>query len=358
MTDGPDPPGLPPALVAAPREPDRAVLSAALDEIHVPHRTVDTLDRIRSGAGTAGCLILAQEAIVQDLLDAMAALLADQPVWSEFPIIVLTTRDTPVHAFAAMLRRRWIGAKIVFLERPVGGVEFGAAVQLAISARLRQFQIRDQIERERLLRRELNHRVKNMFATVQSVAKITLRTASDPEQAFARFADRLNALDEVHVLLNSADEEGADFVRLADRVLGPYRPDEADPIRVMGPPDPLENEAANVIGLCLFELATNAVKYGALSTPDGRIDVALERVGTGDLRLTWTERGGPPAREPARKGFGSRFVGASLGALFSGTTEMTFSENGLSVTAEGPARDLFRTAGVRPATDLSGGPIR
>lgn len=328
-------------LVLVPRPADRAVICSALDEFGQPHLALGSVDAIPEDLERSGCLLVAQEAIDDALLDGLAAALDRQPVWSEFPVVVMTDRDTAPGQLDTALRKAWGRAKIVYLARPVGGVEFSASIQLAISTRLRQFQTRDQIERERLLRRELNHRVKNVFATVQSVAGITLRTAPDPDTAFHRFTERLTTLDRVHTALNKAEEGMASFAQIADRVLAPYRSEDADPIVIDATDDRLMPEAANVLGLCLFEMATNATKYGALSVPGGRVRLSLHRAPDEATRMTWVEEGGPAAAVPERSGFGSRFVTTSLAALFGAPPRIDYAANGLSLAVEGVPSNLF-----------------
>lgn len=186
-------------------------------------------------------------------------------------------------------------------------------------------------QRQTLLIHELNHRVKNILAMVQAIAMQTLSTAPTMEAARGGLDQRLIALARAHDVLTRESWEGAE---LSDIIAGAVAPHEGEPgsrVRLKGPQARLEPKMAVSLSMVLHELATNAVKYGALSTPEGWIEVewTVARAKNGaDLQLTWSERGGPPVRKPERNGFGTRLITRSLAAEL-GTAELSFAEGGV-----------------------------
>jgi len=182
----------------------------------------------------------------------------------------------------------------------------------------------------RLMINELNHRVKNTLATVQSMAAQSLRGPADPVTAYERFELRLMGLAEVHDVLTRESWHGADLQEVAERALHPFGAGASVQVRVEGPAVWLQPRGALTMALVLHELATNAVKYGALSAEAGRItltwtfDPATER-----LRMTWAETGGPPVTPPTRRGFGSRLIERALRGDLQGAATMTYAPDGL-----------------------------
>ena len=157
-----------------------------------------------------------------------------------------------------------------------------------------------------LLLNELNHRVKNMLASVQAIVQGTLRNTSDPAQFVDSFSGRIQSLARVHSLLSMSTWYGADLRELIrDQIMrGPV--DESR-LTAWGPTVHLEPQMALHIALMLHELGTNSLKYGALSAPAGWITVSWTVVDA-VLNLQWVERGGPLAKAPAKRGFGSTLV--------------------------------------------------
>ena len=189
--------------------------------------------------------------------------------------------------------------------------------------------------RQKLLLDELNHRVKNTLATVQSLAMQTLRGAGSPEQFRRTFEARLVALSKAHNLLTTRNWEGVNIEEIVAEQLAPYA---TDPTHVVlhGDSVKLTPRAALTLSMVVHELATNAAKYGALSTPHGRIEVrwsvdrsvGLANGAPGFARLTWAESGGPLVTPPARPGFGSKLIERSTSEL-DGTAQLDFMPAGL-----------------------------
>lgn len=187
-------------------------------------------------------------------------------------------------------------------------------------------------ERQHLLTQELNHRIKNTLAMVQSVAMQSLRRSDCSVEARESLESRLVALAKAHDVLTADNWRGGDLRLSLEAVLRLVAEDTFDArIHLEGPGVHLTPGALVGLSLAFHELATNAVKYGALSNDSGRIDVQWH-IEEGEERcfgLQWIERGGPPVEPPTRKGFGSRVIAEGLAQEFGGTVRWKFAKEGL-----------------------------
>jgi two-component sensor histidine kinase len=184
-----------------------------------------------------------------------------------------------------------------------------------------------------LLIEELNHRVKNTLAILQSIATQTFRSASRAERD--KFEGRLGALAEAHNLLSREKWQGSELQDVIRRVLEPYLLNNPERVRMFGPRVPLSPRLAVVLSMIVHEIATNAAKYGALSSESGTVALDWEIVedGTGrQLRLIWTEAGGPPVVEPVQRGFGSRLIERSARDQLGGEATVDFLPRGVVYT--------------------------
>ncbi len=166
-------------------------------------------------------------------------------------------------------------------------------------------------QQQRLLLRELNHRVKNTLAVVQAIAHQTLRSAKSNKEFVQSFEGRIAAMGSAHDLLARTDWRGADLTSLAREQLKPYISSGSSRVQIEGPPVLLPPVLASPFGFVIYELATNAAKYGAWSAPTGRVSLnwsLLPGDQTPSLRFVWEESGGPPVKAPTGKGFGSILV--------------------------------------------------
>ncbi|MCU0894833.1 MAG: PAS domain S-box protein, partial [Rhodospirillales bacterium] len=191
-------------------------------------------------------------------------------------------------------------------------------------------------EHRQLLVNELNHRVKNTLAVVQAIAQQTFRTAEAPDGLVASFQNRLAALAAAHNLLSRLNWQQASLEELARETTAASFV-EAARIRMAGPAVVLPPKKAVTLAMALHELCTNAMKYGALSVPAGRVELSWEAV-NGErpaIRLLWHESGGPPVVAPEHKGFGSRIIEQALAHEFEGRVDMDFRREGLVVILEG-----------------------
>ena len=184
-------------------------------------------------------------------------------------------------------------------------------------------------ERQKLMIDELNHRVKNTLATVQSIAMQTARSHTDPRTFAESFQARLLALSHTHDLLTRSHWEGADLRAILEHETEAHG---AHRISLNGPPVALDPSAALSLGMIFHELATNAAKYGALSAPEGRVlvDWAVADLTRPTLHLSWRELDGPPASPPARRGFGSRLIERNVRHDLAGAVELDYADTGFS----------------------------
>ena len=187
--------------------------------------------------------------------------------------------------------------------------------------------------RLRLLLDELNHRVKNTLAIVHSIANVTLKDVT-PESRDS-FERRLVNLAGVHGLLTESSWEGAELQDVLRASLASLAPRE-DRVRLAGDRLCLEPRTAVTLSLAVHELGTNALKYGALSVPDGHVEVSWTVDGD-RFRLSWTERNGPAVVPPGRTGFGSRMIRQALAAELRGEARLDFHPDGLVCTIDGEA---------------------
>jgi two-component sensor histidine kinase len=184
-----------------------------------------------------------------------------------------------------------------------------------------------------LLIEELNHRVKNTLAILQSIATQTFRSASRAERD--KFEGRLGALAEAHNLLSREKWQGSELQDVIRRVLEPYLLNNPERVRMFGPRVPLSPRLAVVLSMIVHEIATNAAKYGALSNESGAVVLDWEIVEDSagrQLRLIWTEAGGPPVVEPVQRGFGSRLIERSARDQLGGEATVDFLPRGVVYT--------------------------
>lgn len=326
-------------LILAPYRKDADYLGRLLSEHDIAVRIGTKAERPDIlFAGDPGVLVATNEALSPEVLAAVADYLSGQPQWSEMPILVLLDRASRPDQVRAELGRAWPRSRQIFYQRPVAAVELISGVQSALLARLRQRDVRDHIVREMELRRELNHRVKNILASVTSIFEMTRRNATAIDTFAEDFRGRLRALEQVHSAVFHADVGIVSITEIAALTFEPYRLAGRDRIHPQGPEVGLPGEAGTTLALCLHELATNAIKYGALSQPEGevRLDWAISDGSEPELSLTWQEAGGPAVAEPKRQGYGTRYVRTALTSLFGNPPVMTFSGQGLRCEVSGP----------------------
>ena len=196
--------------------------------------------------------------------------------------------------------------------------------------------LRAEVDHNQLLVNELNHRVKNTMAIVQSLSAQTLRGDRPLPAAREDFDSRLMALAAAHVLMTEAEWRSVRLDELIHRTIEPFAAGAgASRFRLSGPDATLPPKSAVAFALAVHELCTNAAKYGALSCDGGAVDIDWslgER-----LRLTWREVGGPPVTPPSTRGFGSRLLERGLAAELGGSVKLHFPAEGLVCEIDAPA---------------------
>jgi two-component system CheB/CheR fusion protein len=199
-------------------------------------------------------------------------------------------------------------------------------------------------QHHRMLVDELNHRVKNMLTVVVSLAAQTLRRSSSLAEFSAAFLGRVEALTASYSLLSSQNWTDVQLVDVLTEELRPFAAPERNTISMAGPAVRLAPAGALAFGMAIHELATNAVKYGALSSADGTIHIAwrIEPNGDGEQEfvLDWTESGGPSVRQPERRGFGTTLIERGLAHELSGSAELDFATGGLRASLRAPLSTL------------------
>ena len=190
---------------------------------------------------------------------------------------------------------------------------------------------------QRLLMRELDHRLKNTLAIVHAIASRTLRDAGSTEEANEKLGDRIRALARAQDVLTTPLGEQGDIRAVVASALLPHLDQSSDSFHIEGPALKLTPSAATALSLALHELATNAVKHGALSAPEGRIEI-LWGVETGNnaplLKFSWRESGGPRVTRPIRRGFGTRLIERGLALELGGTAHLDYPPEGLTFMLE------------------------
>jgi PAS domain S-box-containing protein len=195
-------------------------------------------------------------------------------------------------------------------------------------------------EKEHLLMREINHRAKNMLSVVDAIAHQT--AIKSPEDFLERFSERIQALSANQDLLVRNEWNGVEIKDLVHAQLAHFADLIGSRIAVQGPQLRLRAASAQAIGLALHELATNAGKYGALSTDAGRVDISWSAA-NGTLTMSWSERGGPPVSRPKRRGFGTIVMETMAERSVGGAVDLDYSPSGLTWRLTCPAANALES---------------
>lgn len=205
-----------------------------------------------------------------------------------------------------------------------------------------------QAEQNEILSRELSHRIKNIFAVITGLIGLSARQRPE-HKAFAQdLQQRISALGRAHEFVRPHSERSRPSA-LPERlhgvlreILSPYPALAEGRVTITGDDLRVDDRGATPIALLIHELATNATKYGALSTDQGRVEIDIRRDGE-NVRIAWSERGGPSvAGEPDHQGFGTRLAELSIVGQLGGSIERDWNREGLSARIEVPAKNLAR----------------
>jgi two-component sensor histidine kinase len=235
---------------------------------------------------------------------------------------------------------RWVEAHRLAYFEGAGSqrraVSFGGTIQDITERKERE-------EKEHLLMREVNHRAKNMLSVVDSIAHQT--ATRSPEDFIERFSERIQALSANQDLLVRNEWNGVEIADLARAQLAHFADLIGSRIVVRGPRLRLKAASAQAIGLALHELATNAGKYGALSTDAGRVEVRWATDGD-TLAMSWTERDGPPVSAPKRRGFGTIVMEMMAERSVDGKVDLDYASSGLIWRLTCPAANALEPRGT------------
>ena len=198
------------------------------------------------------------------------------------------------------------------------------------------------------LMHELSHRSKNLLAVIQSISRRTARTTTTMEEFESRFGKRLQGLAASHDVLVRNSWQGAPLGDLLRQQLMPFMDIQSSRVELTGPEIVVTAEATQAIGLAIHELATNAIKYGSLSVPEGKIKISWvfdsEPLATCGLLLKWVEYGGPRVAPPSRNGFGHLVIGEMIERSLNAKVTLEFATRGLEWSVSIPAASLVTEA--------------
>jgi two-component sensor histidine kinase len=228
--------------------------------------------------------------------------------------------------------------------------EVGAAIDGFMDELVEGRSAREKAEEHRdMLARELEHRIKNLLATVQAVASQTFRGEA-AANSLAVFSGRLSAMANAHQQLMASNWASADLRETIVNTLQPFRNEQFE---IEGPPLRIGEKAALAFSMAVHELATNAAKYGALQNTDGCVRIRWAMSGD-SLAWQWTEHQGPPVKRPSQTGFGTRMIERMLASELGGTVELSYSRTGVACRIEAPLATIVAKeegARRRPAVE-------
>lgn len=261
---------------------------------------------------------------------------AYRPTFVKSLVVTPVRLDDPVAAIGAYWARSHTPSPDVVQRLQVMARATATALE---SGRLND-SLTESKEQGLFLLQELDHRVKNTLAIVQSIARQTLRASPSPEAFAEVFEDRILALSQAHELLTRRSWGRAQLEDILQRALTPFSADLTERFDIGGPAVTFSAETAVSVHMTIHELVVNAAKHGALSTAAGRVAIRWEVDETATpptLSLTWRETGGPPLVEtPQRRGFGSKMIQQGLARDLGGAATLDFPPSGVVYTFRAP----------------------
>ena len=254
------------------------------------------------------------------------------------PMGVALKEGRPVRGAEAVAERP-DGSRVPFIPYPTPLYDPTGALIGAVNMLVDISERKEAESRQIGLVNELNHRVKNTLATVQSLAAQTMRGTAAGEEVRAAFEARLLALSRTHDELSRAGWQAINLTSILDVAVAPYRNGSGSRIRLGEHPVRLPPQTALTLAMVFHELAANAARYGALTVPGGAVDATwsvAEEDGTPRLRFEWQESGGPAVEAPRRRGFGMRLAERSVTRALKGSLDMAFDPAGVRFTMDIP----------------------
>ena len=331
-------------LVLAPLGRDANIAASILATNDIQSQICGSLDETMQHLDQSQCLVVAEEALISSDRNQFAAWLHRQPTWSDFPIVLLTMRGTEMDK-----RLSFLDGYLIVLERPFLASSLANSVRSALRARARQLEVKSFIEekqqvadRQKLLIRELHHRVKNTLANVRAMMGATAKSSGSVEDFTRDFSARIVSLADTHSMLTDDYWQMAFLHRLLESELRHYDTSDKSRVLLEGPDVALVADIAIPVGMAFHELASNSSKYGALSRPQGRLEVRWSVGTSGDaqlVHLNWLERGGPAVEQPKRRGFGTTLLEKVVAVQCDAKVELNYHPEGLRFAMALPVRD-------------------
>lgn len=335
-----------PVLVRAPLGNDAAALGNVLESAGLEWRSLKNpseLAEIMDKEGPEGALFLiaSEEGADDELGSTLGRILRSEPEWAQLPILFLTDSARRPPPALRMFADGEAPPFCIQIQRPASPRNLRQIFTTFAASRERQFNTRDLInslrreeERSSFLLAEMRHRVRNSLAILQALFRMSVDSAESLDELAKAFGDRLQNMSDAHLGLTGE----VNVTMLADLMrehVAPYA-GTSEQLVLSGEPVELREKAAFDLALVAHELATNAAKYGALSTTSGRVEVTWTVAPeSGTLQVTWQERGGPPVKPPSRYGLGTSLV-ASFAPTDDTEGEISFHEEGVTWEAALP----------------------
>jgi two-component sensor histidine kinase len=270
-----------------------------------------------------GALEIVEQAPPPPVAPPAAANLPDSPGRSAAQNFLTAENDS----LRLLLEQAGIDAKALLAQAGIDAKERAAADKL-----------------QKLILDELHHRIKNTLATVSAIAAQSLRTATSIEHAQQAIEGRFIALGRAHDLLIQVSWASSSLLNTVRGATEPYDGEGAGRFSIVGPDIGITSGAVIALAMTFNELCTNTTKFGALSVPTGRIEIAWTIDDEAQrLRLTWTETGGPAVSAPTRRSFGTRMMG-SLGQQLQGRVQLAYQPTGFVYVLNVPLKSLTAKA--------------
>ncbi|SKA26638.1 PAS domain-containing sensor histidine kinase [Consotaella salsifontis] len=279
--------------------------------------------------------------VMDDIRPMVEQAMAGTPVWKEDLPLTMTRNGYPEETwwtFSYSPVRDDEGRIMGFLDTVTETTQSVLARRQIVETNeklKREVELQQEARRQqRVLQRELSHRMKNTLSMVQAVVSQSLRNAPDPKVAAELAYARITALARAQDVLTSTSWAASDVEMITRASIEPYH-DRDERFEVAGPSVELEAQRSLGLALAIHELATNSVKYGALSVEMGAVKIDWNIFGENGFSFSWREVGGPPVEAPSRRGFGSRLTERVVPAYFEGTAALDYAPAGLTYTLSG-----------------------
>lgn len=336
---------MPVVLVLAPAGRNATVAASLLRATDCEVEICTDLQDVMARIEKAHCFLVTEEALLNGDRTEFAAWMDGQPAWSDFPIVILTVRGSPVDT-----RLSFLDQHAVALERPFQPSTLVNAVRAAVRARRRQLEVKAYIDetlelnqRQKLLIRELHHRVKNTLSNVQAMMRATAHTSKNIDSFLSDFSARIVSLAETHNMLTDDYWQTASLALMLGKQLEHYDVAEGNRVLIEGPEVQLVADLAVPLGMAIHELASNSSRYGCLSRPEGRLAVTWTTVADDEsgsaVDLNWLERNGPRVEKPSRRGFGTALLEKVLTVQCAASIDLRYEPEGFSCSIRMPLRE-------------------